>query len=112
MSLSRVPKRVSFGSDTFQYFYKRFTLINKKSPNFLILQTKVPFRNSRPEVFCKKDGLRNFSKFARKHLCQSLFFNKVAGQACNFFKKETLATVFPVNFVKFLRTPYFTEHLW
>ena len=35
-------------------------------------------KSSRPEV-CKK-GLRgNFAKFTGKHLCQSLFFNKVAG---------------------------------
>ena len=37
-------------------------------------------RSSRPEVFCKKGVLRNFVKFTGKHLCQSLFFNKVAGQ--------------------------------
>ena len=35
-------------------------------------------RNSRPEVFCKKVVLRNFTKFTGKHLCQSLFLNKVA----------------------------------
>ena len=34
--------------------------------------------SSRPEVFCKKGVLRNFAKFIWKHLCQSLFFNKVA----------------------------------
>ena len=32
-----------------------------------------------PEVFCKKGVLRNFTKFTGKHLCQSLFLNKVAG---------------------------------
>ena len=32
-----------------------------------------------PEVFCEKGVLRNFTKFTGKHLCQSLFFNKVAG---------------------------------
>ena len=37
------------------------------------------FRNSRPEVLCKKGVLINFAKFTGKHLCQSLFFNKVAG---------------------------------
>ena len=31
-----------------------------------------------PEVFYKKGVLRNFAKFTGKHLCQSLFFNKVA----------------------------------
>ena len=36
-------------------------------------------RSSRPEVFCKKYILRNFIKSTGKHLCQSLFFNKVAG---------------------------------
>ena len=36
-------------------------------------------RSSRLEVFCKKSVLRNFAKFTGKHLCQSLFFNKVAG---------------------------------
>ena len=35
-------------------------------------------RSSRPEVFCKKVVLRNFRKFTGKHLCQSLFLNKVA----------------------------------
>ena len=35
-------------------------------------------RSSRPEAFCKKGVLRNFAKFTGKHLCHSLFFNKVA----------------------------------
>ena len=36
-------------------------------------------RSNRPEVFCKKGALRNFAKFTGIHLCQSFFFNKVAG---------------------------------
>ena len=32
-------------------------------------------------MFCKKGVLRNFAKFTGKHLCQRLFFNKVAGLA-------------------------------
>ena len=36
-------------------------------------------RSSRLEVFCKKGVLKNFAKFSGKHLCQGLFFNKVAG---------------------------------
>ena len=36
-------------------------------------------RSRRREVFCKKGFHRNFAKLAGKHLCQSLFFNKVAG---------------------------------
>ena len=51
--------------------------------------------------------LRNFTKFTGKHLCQSLFFNKVAGlspQACKFIKKEALAQVFSCDFAKYLKT--------
>ena len=36
-------------------------------------------KSSRPEVLCQKGVLRNFAKFTGKHLCQSLFFDKVAG---------------------------------
>ena len=36
-------------------------------------------RSSHPEMLCKKGVIRNFAKFTRKHLYQSLFFNKVAG---------------------------------
>ena len=36
-------------------------------------------QKQQPEVFHKKATLKNFAKFTGKHLCQSLFFNKVAG---------------------------------
>ena len=36
-------------------------------------------RSSRLDVFCKKGVLRKIPKLTGKHLCQSLFFNKVAG---------------------------------
>ena len=53
-------------------------------------------RNSRPKMFCKKGGLRNFTKFTGKHLCQSLYLIKLQAwgpEACNFTKKEALAHV-------------------
>ena len=62
------------------------------------------FRSSRAEVFCKKGILKNFTKFTGKHLCQSLFFNKAAG---NFIKKETLAQVFSCEFCKIFKNTYF-----
>ena len=69
-------------------------------------------RSSRPEVFCKKDVFRNFAKFTGKHLCQSLFFSKVAGlRPATLLKKRPWHRCFPVNFAKSLRTPFFTEHL-
>ena len=36
-------------------------------------------RSSRPDVLCQKGVLRHFAKITGKHLCQGLFFNKVAG---------------------------------
>ena len=36
-------------------------------------------RSSHQRCFVRKGVLRNFAKFTGKHLCQSLFFNKVAG---------------------------------
>ena len=65
------------------------------------------FGSSRPELFCKKGVLRNFTTFKGKHLCQSLFFNKVAGlRPASLLKKRLWHRCFPVNFVKFLRTPF------
>ena len=37
------------------------------------------YRSSLPDVFFKKGVLRNYTKFTGKHMCQSLYFNKVAG---------------------------------
>ena len=48
------------------------------------------FRSSRPEVFCKKDVLRNFTKFRGKQLFQSPFFNKVAGLRNTFLNRSPL----------------------
>ena len=53
----------------------------------------------------KKDVLRNFTKFRGKHLCQSLFFNKVPGHG-SLLKKRLWHRCFPINFAKFLRIPF------
>ena len=64
-------------------------------------------RSSRLEVFCKKGVLGNFAKFTGKHMCQRLFFNKVAGlKPATLLKKSLWHRCFPVNFAKFLRTPF------
>ena len=62
------------------------------------------FKNSRPELFCKKGVLRNFAKFTGKQLCQSLFLNKATGlRPATLSKRRLWHRYFPVNFVKFLR---------
>ena len=64
------------------------------------------YRSSRPDVFCKKGVLSNFTKFTGKHLCHRLFFNKVAGlRPVTLLKKRLGHRCFPVNFSQFLGTP-------
>ena len=74
---------------------------------------KITKRRSRREVFCKKGVLENFTKFTGKHLCWSLFFNKVAGlRPESILKKRLQHRCFPLNLVKFLKNSFFKEHLW
>ena len=63
-----------------QYFTSLTKQLNlKKSPQLKNFKDIINYyRSSRPEVFCKTGVLKYFTKHKRKHLCQSLFFNKVA----------------------------------
>ena len=54
-------------------------------------------RSSRPEVFCKKAVLRNFTKFTGKYLCQSLFFNRI---------------LFKIELCEISKNTFLREHLW
>ena len=64
-------------------------------------------RSSHRKCSIRKCVLRNFIKFRGKHLCQSLFFNKVAGlRSATLLKKRLWHRCFPVNFAKFLKTPF------
>ena len=51
-------------------------------------------------MFFKIAFLKNFAIFTWKHLCWSLFFKERPQQRC-----------FSVNIAKFVRTPFFTEHI-
>ena len=95
------------------FFLENIKVKGRQCPDYNKPILELSSRNSRPEGFCKKDVVRNFTKFTGKHLCQSLFFNKVAGlRPAALLKKRLWHSCFPVNFVKFLRTPFFLEHLW
>ena len=89
-------------------FHMTEDVLSLRTPNL----TKKPammiiFRSSHRKCFVRKGTVRNFSKFTEKHLYQSLFFIKVAD-----VRPPTLLTKilwhksFPVNFEKFLRTPF------
>ena len=69
-------------------------------------------RSSLPEVFCKKGILRNFTKFTGKHLCQSIFFNKV--EFCEiskntFFHRTSLAAASEIG-KEFMRSYVLCYH--
>ena len=88
----------------------------QKAYAFSVAEHKKPgFKrngSSRPYVFCKKGVLKNFIKFTGKHLCQSLFFKKVAGRPATLLKNRLWHRCFSVNFVKFLRTSFFIDYSW
>ena len=65
-------------------------------------QMFLRYRSSCPVMFSRKGVLRNFAKFTRKHLRQSLFFNKFAGlRPANLLKKRLWHRCFPLNFPNF-----------
>ena len=64
-------------------------------------------RNNHQRCSVRKGVLKNFEKFTGKHLCQSLLFNKIeALRSATLLKKRLWHSCFPVNFPKFLRTPF------
>ena len=69
-------------------------------------------QNSHTEVSCKKGVLKSFLKVTEKQLCQSLFFNKVAGfRPATLLKKETLAQVYSCEFWQIVKKTFFIKHL-
>ena len=47
----------------------------------LAITVQMTIRSSHQRRSVRKGVLRDFAKFTGKHLCQSLFFNKVEGPA-------------------------------
>ena len=99
-----------FMSWWFIYFLIKINMNNKmgkpKERSFINELLRLIFlfffyRRSCLEVFCKKYVLKSFTKFTGKHLCQSLFFNKVAGLRPA--KKKTLAQVFSCKFCEIIK---------
>ena len=84
---------------------KSWSKISQAVPNFL---KHYYFRSSHMRCSVKKDVFKNFAKFTRKHLCQRLFFNKVAGQVYNFIKKESLVQVLSCEFCEISKNIYRT----
>ena len=65
---------------------------------------KVSFRKQPPEVFYKERKTHRIRKIDREVPISEYLFNKVAG--ATLLKKSLWHRCFPVNFAKFLRTPF------
>ena len=70
-----------------------------------LISTTNIHRSSQHKCAMKKSALKNFTKFTGEHPCQSLFFKKTL------LKKRLWHSSFPVNFAKFLRTPFLRLNL-
>ena len=87
------------------YIANRKCICNLGRENF-VYQLKNN-RSSHRRCSVEKGVLRNFAKFTGKHLCQRLFFNKVAGlRPATLLKKKLWHWCFSVNFAKFVRAPF------
>ena len=78
------------------------TLLTSRITKVCITGLQAKLRRSRPEAFCKKGVLKNFEKIHRKTPVPESHF---------LLKKRLWHRYFPVNFGKFLRRYFLTEHL-
>ena len=98
---SRLPKTkiIQIGLyllENFPHFPKQTWCTNLKLCGLTELITI--YRTSHWRCSIEKGVLKYFTKFTWKHLCQSLFFNKVA---------ETLAQVFSCRFCEIFKNTFF-----
>ena len=75
----------------------KFVLFTSRKGFLDTLCKNLLYRSSHRRSSVRKDVLRNFAKFTGKPMCQSLFFNKVAGQRpVTLLKKRLWHRYFPV----------------
>ena len=91
--------------ETLQILYstKDLTLPSQMHKISSYIQKELPRR------VLQKRCSQKFQKFIGKHLCWSLYFNKVADPTL--LKQRLWHRYFPVTFAQFLRKPFLTEHL-
>ena len=88
-----------------QYFFEGAEHEHTSNQLFHGNNLKKSDRSSRPEMFCRKGGLKNFTKFTGKHPCRSLLFNKIADLSL-FFLHNTSGDCFYNDMPNSLRQVY------
>ena len=93
-----------------QYTFENCTFKSiavREDPGFVLISMWW-FRSSHQRCAIEIGVLKNFTKFSGKHLCQSLFFNKVAGlRPATLLKKRLLSC----KFCEIFKNTFLTEHL-
>ena len=103
MSLKLQTQNIFFVFENGTIFvFKNCKVFVFRSDTFLVFEIEtfsyLKRQKQRPEVI---------RKIHRKYLCQRLFFNKVAGvRSATLLKKNIWRKCFPVNYEKFLKTPF------
>ena len=96
----------ALGLNALQFFLVFITV------KFSVLLWKIKIYQQQPQkVFFKKGVLRNFAKLTGKRLCQSLFFNKVAGrrnscELCEISKNTSERLLLSAHSLHFCQTMY------
>ena len=85
--------------------------VRRKFFNICFISMYSAFISSQPSI---KEGVaRNVTTLTGTHLCQSPFFNKVAGvRPATSLKKEALAEVFSCEFCETSKNIFFIKHFW
>ena len=63
-------------------------------------------------MFFKLGVLKSFANFTGSHLCWSLFLENLHAGGMQLYKRKTTTKTSTVKFAKFLKTSFFSEHLW
>ena len=76
---------------------------------YLVFFKPLMHRSSHRRCFIKEGILKNLAKFTEKHLCWSLFFNKVSD--LSLLKLQTPTQVHSCKFCKIFKNIFSIEHL-
>ena len=94
---------------TIQLVYHKWSILNGKF-HFLCSTVNAILPNIVP-IISRSSHRRCSLKFTAKHLCQDLFFNKVASlRPATLLKKGTLAHVFLCEFCKIFKNTFFLQN--
>ena len=80
---------------------------------YLLVLLLLPIAQAVIRSCCEEKVFLESSQNSLENTAVRVFFNKVAGlRPATLLKKRLWHRCFPMNYVKFLRMPFSTEHRW